>query len=349
MAGRSLSGDVGRASLLAISVMLASISQTTNAQETRDTSAAEEDKLPRFTVELIVFTYSDGASAGSEIFVPDPPAVDEYLQEDPERAPNADAEYVFSDVPGEAAGRPGNAPGEAVPAGEAEITGLDANPADVPLRAMIELHLLEPEQYTLDGIYQKLVTLDAYQPIMRTAWTQTTPAEGASPAIQLRALGDPPPGLDGTIKLYQGRFVHLGIDLALAAEGDGVSPYNERRSATDRAIVYGDARVRGDDRAHGDEPPRNDNEPMAGDRVYSDRDYNGRSYGGSNDNTGGFFPEPVRYRISEVRIMKDGEIRYYDHPRFGVIAKLTEVQEDEPADGEASDTGAENALAVGTD
>jgi len=36
---------------------------------------------------------------------------------------------------------------------------------------------------------------------------------------------------------------------------------------------------------------------------------------------------PVRYRIQEDRIVKNGEIRYYDHPKFGVVAKVTRLKE----------------------
>jgi hypothetical protein len=32
---------------------------------------------------------------------------------------------------------------------------------------------------------------------------------------------------------------------------------------------------------------------------------------------------PVRYRIYEDRIMKTGDLRYFDHPRFGVVARVT--------------------------
>lgn len=38
---------------------------------------------------------------------------------------------------------------------------------------------------------------------------------------------------------------------------------------------------------------------------------------------------PVRYRINEDRIFRNGELRYFDHPRFGVLAKITRVEEDE--------------------
>jgi hypothetical protein len=41
---------------------------------------------------------------------------------------------------------------------------------------------------------------------------------------------------------------------------------------------------------------------------------------------------PVRYRIQENRIVKNGEIRYFDHPKFGVIAKVTRVEVAEDSD-----------------
>ncbi|NNE62073.1 MAG: hypothetical protein HKN35_14355 [Woeseia sp.] len=36
---------------------------------------------------------------------------------------------------------------------------------------------------------------------------------------------------------------------------------------------------------------------------------------------------PVKLRIDEDRIMKNGDIRYYDHPKFGLLAKVTLVEE----------------------
>lgn len=44
-------------------------------------------------------------------------------------------------------------------------------------------------------------------------------------------------------------------------------------------------------------------------------------------------PDPFEprtfYRIQEDRIFKSGDIRYFDHPRFGVVAKITRVEEEE--------------------
>lgn len=39
--------------------------------------------------------------------------------------------------------------------------------------------------------------------------------------------------------------------------------------------------------------------------------------------------EFVRYRIQENRIIKNGDIRYFDHPKFGVVAKITRFEEED--------------------
>jgi hypothetical protein len=56
--------------------------------------------------------------------------------------------------------------------------------------------------------------------------------------------------------------------------------------------------------------------------------------------------QPVRFRIQENRILKNGELRYFDHPKFGILAKVTRVEESEPEPGdEAVET---EALAQGS-
>lgn len=45
---------------------------------------------------------------------------------------------------------------------------------------------------------------------------------------------------------------------------------------------------------------------------------------------------PVRYRLQEDRIVKNGEIRYFDHPKFGVVAKVSRVEVSED-DGKLDD------------
>lgn len=274
-------------------------------------------EFPRYTVELIVFSYDPGARAGDEIFVPEVPAAGAYAEDEDAGVP------VFSDRAEEPLSAPPAVTGleeplSAPPAtgleepADTEISGFDDDLADIPLRTRIELTRLPPEQFAMNAIYDKLVALDAYRPIMRAAWTQTTPPQDASPSIRLRALGDPPPGLDGTVTLYQGRFVHLGLDLtfdARAAEAIASGAFGSERSATDRAIAQSGV---ASGALEGHRPD---------DRV--------PAYGDGRFEPGGPVSLPVRYRISEVRIIRDGEMRYYDHPRFGVIAKLTRVKEED--------------------
>jgi hypothetical protein len=40
----------------------------------------------------------------------------------------------------------------------------------------------------------------------------------------------------------------------------------------------------------------------------------------------------VFYRIREDRIVRNNEVRYYDHPKFGVIARITRIEEESPED-----------------
>jgi hypothetical protein len=49
-----------------------------------------------------------------------------------------------------------------------------------------------------------------------------------------------------------------------------------------------------------------------------------------------FEPMPVRFRIQENRILKNGELRYFDHPKFGVLAKVMRVEEPEEEDEDSA-------------
>ena len=55
-----------------------------------------------------------------------------------------------------------------------------------------------------------------------------------------------------------------------------------------------------------------------------------RRYSGDFDDS----PQPVRYRIQENRIVRNGELRYFDHPKFGVLAKIARVEEPEEEEEE---------------
>ena len=96
--------------------------------------------------------------------------------------------------------------------------------------------------------------------------------------------------LDADRALYLGRFVHLDVDISL------------------------------------EETVELEPKPEAG-PAYTDRD--GR-YRGAFDSR---YDEPrtgrIVYRIDDDRIMRNGDTRYFDHPKFGLIARLTLVEEEQ--------------------
>lgn len=79
----------------------------------------------------------------------------------------------------------------------------------------------------------------------------------------------------------------------------------------------------------------------AGEKVYGDQpDY---SFGDSRAPQHDDFDrtaQALRFRIQENRILKNGELRYFDHPKFGVLAKVTRV--DDPDEDEQLDEDEES-------
>ncbi len=158
-----------------------------------------------------------------------------------------------------------------------------------------ELVMLLEEDYQLDEVMGHLRRLDVYEPLMHFGWTQATWPEEVTEAIPLLRFAEPPEGLDGTLTLYLSRYLHLVVDLQL----DAPQVVMVTRDEVER---HGDARTVGELLGYMEDQGE---------------------------------PVPVRYEIQENRILKNGELRYYDHPKFGVLAMVTRVEEEE----EEPDTG----------
>jgi len=287
------------ATLLTTVLFLASA----GAQEAVVDELVEEQPIRRYTVEVIVFSYEENVSVGSEIFLPDepPPEEEPLLDEDgnpiltdedlvPVFSDDMAAEVVEEDAPPAwAVVLPVNTTvdGEAV---VPIVTGEDAGDLNP-----FELVLLPEEEFTLVDAARQFELLDAYKTMMHFGWTQPTFPEEDTPAIELRLLAEPPEGLAGTLTLYLSRYLHLVVDLAL----DATDEFEVEVVDDDSFFSFGDARERyGDDYA--------------------------------------FEPMPVRFRIQENRILKNGELRYFDHPKFGVLAKVTRVEEPEEEDEDSA-------------
>jgi hypothetical protein len=194
-----------------------------------------------------------------------------------------------------------------VPEPQPEATDMQAldpelvDPADLlPVTPWLGTVLMLEDEFTMQDIVRRLEILDAYQPLLHAGWTQLGVPEVDAQPVELIFFGEPPAGLAGSFTLYLERYLHLVVDLAFDAAADS----DEALPVLEEPIItYGDARP-----------------------VYEDE---------ADEQTG-----RVHYRIQENRILRNGETRYFDHPKFGVIAKVnraTEAQEDTDTTVETED------------
>ena len=222
--------------------------------------APEEVEIRRYTVEMIIFSYAQSVSSGSEVFVADLPPP-EVLVEDP---------LVLESLP------------EVVEEPEPE-EALDET------ERPYELVMLAEEDLELLDVIDRLNRLSAYEPLLHFGWTQPMYPDDEPESRPLSSFVTPPEGLEGELSLYLSRYLHLAVKLQLDAPTDTTVENIENQVDDTTDYEYFDETV-----------------------TY-----------------------PVRYRIDEDRIFRNGELRYFDHPKFGVLAKITRVEEEEELfDGE---------------
>ena len=180
--------------LLAVMLLTTLVAPAMGQQVVPGTSVLdveEEEEVRRYGVELIIFEYVDRATAGTEIFDPDEPPVlpeEEFIfADDQPGAPftsngmdiNASpVEPVFTDSASIEPPAPAQAElGGAVFADDTDVLLPPAAEVELVEIATYEqagLKILAPEEYVLNNAYERLQRLDAYRPIMRTAWSQPT-------------------------------------------------------------------------------------------------------------------------------------------------------------------------------
>ena len=267
-----------RTTFLVLTMALAGLATQAAAQDDAELTLEEEteevvEPIKRYTVELIVYAYGDSVSSGTEIWLPETPEISDMQDAVPDRyfSPRRSA-YRDSDE---------------------ELTEIEV-PAIARRYMDPELVLFDEDDYTMTGIYDKLVELEAYEPIVRAGWTQLTYEKELTASIALQTLVEHPPWLDGNLTLYLGRYLHLVVDLMMDADRPVIQESDDKTAV---ALTFGDSSV--------------------------------QSGFGPIDVYGELLTPPIRYRIFEDRIVKNGDIRYFDHPKFGVIAKITRYEEPE--------------------
>lgn len=234
-------------------------------------AAEETEQIRQYSVEVIIFAYAEDVALGSEIFVPDeivPPA---------DTGTEADDEVAATD--------------------EAALQDEPLEDLEEELREIIPFaaRSLATDELTMTDTLGRLERLDAYEPLMHFGWVQPTIPRDQTPLLPLARFGLPPAGLDGTLQLYLNRFLHLAVDVSLAAPQERWDPDPGYRETRAPGLIFSDRPV----------------DDSLSQPVFA----------------------PLRYRIEEDRIMKNGETRYFDHPKIGVIAKVLRIEEqseDEP-------------------
>ncbi len=227
-------------------LLLATVASSALAQDIP--TDLDQPEVRRYTVEIIIFSYAENAPGGNETFVPDlPPELE-------------------------------------LPATSREAENTVADSAMAEEEYQHEFLVLAEKDFTLHTIYEHLQRLDAYDPLMHFAWTQSTYPDQKVEARALSSFTTPPNGLEGELTLYLSRYLHLAVKLQLdATAAQDAEPYDGNHFDFREEMVV--------------------------------------SY-------------PVRYRIDEDRIFRNGDLRYFDHPKFGVLAKITRNENQDMNDTE---------------
>jgi hypothetical protein len=154
-----------------------------------------------------------------------------------------------------------------------ELTGgeLWTRETGQPARALPEEFLLpqgtSPSDSPMRAAAAALAQDPRFRVLAQAAWTQIAEARSTTKPVRLRGGNPLNPGeLDGTLRFFMSRYLHLDIDLS----------YEDGSGATVAALPAADRPA-----------------------------------------------EPLRYRIREQRRIKSQETHYFDHPKFGLLVRVT--------------------------
>ena len=253
-----------------------------------------EETLPRYRVELIVFAYSDTANASTEMWLPDEMPVAPVADETPAQLPALPEPEVAEELSEEQLRE------QQVRELE-EINGLLEDDDLIALELAIDVvedeeatRVLFPGELSMTDTRDRLERLGAYIPLLHAGWIQTVRDQDQTDSLPLMSFVGLPAGLDGSVTLYMSRFLHLVLDLELDADWQLPLDEDELAILEEQAPVFSDGRV--------------GTEPVLPDEI----------------------AEPtIHYRIIEDRKVKRNELHYFDHPKFGVIARITLEESDE--------------------
>jgi hypothetical protein len=101
---------------------------------------------------------------------------------------------------------------------------------------------LGADQFQLGDLESKLKSSGAYVPVAHVAWAQTASAWGTKAGFPLQKLGVDVPGLNGTVYLQRGQYLHFGMALSYAIAsppaGLGAGPGTAFTLNEDRRVKF---------------------------------------------------------------------------------------------------------------
>jgi hypothetical protein len=267
----------------------------------------EEEEIRRYAVELIIFEYVDRSGVGTEIFDPDAPPIlpeEEFIfGDDVLNAPLGDEEMPGNVAPIEPVFTD-SAPSDPLAIDQGGADGeIFADDTDVllPPVADIELELIPTHEQA--GL--KILQADEY--VLDNAYERLETLDAYRP-IMRAAWTQPTLEKD------------LSVPITLRRLGD--PPL--RLDGTMTLYLSRFLHLVVDLELEEKSPQRN---PAVDNRV--------RRYGDERSRFGFYsaFDTPSTFfRIDEDRIVRNDELRYFDHPRFGVLAKIWRIEEEIPAE-----------------
>jgi len=274
-------------SLIAIAALAGLTLVGTNVPAQTDGPAPET--LPtRYEVELIVFRHLDQSGNTLEI-----PAAASMIQDSP-------FELQLAEIPTE---KDVLIAGDTVSERQTWTTAADDDVNSQPNRhrsePTVSFLLLSPraewpdflpfdkESFALNGVYNRIIRLDAYEPLIHLGWIQ--PAKSTDDAKPYRILSQPdaPVEITGTVTLYKERYLHLALDLAL----ESIPAVEVFESETEI-------------------PPE---------RVF------GRGMSAAEDEPAS--QVSATHKLQQSRRIRVSNTHYFDHPLFGVIATVSKIEE----------------------
>ncbi|MDH3978167.1 MAG: peptidoglycan binding protein CsiV [Gammaproteobacteria bacterium] len=243
-------------------------------------AAAQEVATERYTVEIIIFQHSDQSRN-----TPETPAASSMIP-DSALELQLDASRSLTD---------------------GTLSGMNEYAARPPIA--FHLLALKPEYPAvvkidtkngqLNRTYARLQRVDAYEPVVHTAWIHLAQSSELAQPYTINAALPDTGEITGSVTLYKERFVHLELDLSLtipaAMQVTDSLQTTESRLQVEAIFETGTAQENGDEKR------------MPAMIVSQDS----------------------QYQLQESRRVRNGQLHYFDHPQFGVIA-VVQVIETQP-------------------